>query len=184
MSFLKIKTNILSIVSMIVINDLIGLPLSASMANSLVFLVLGHPFSSLQGPWLWVFPQISRLLLFPRSIFPWRFIYSVKLSYLRWFFPDISIPLVSVKCLEVLHKFSSTLTLIENFTMRTHSHQKVLLTRKCHRNQMDVSTQFPHCHLRTDLVCQDSLFSTGSTLLVMDIKWKLLDKNSALRLCF
>lgn len=50
MSFLKIKTNILSIVSIIVINDLVGLPLSASMANFFVFLVLGHSFSSLQGP--------------------------------------------------------------------------------------------------------------------------------------
>lgn len=115
------------------------------------------------------------LLLSPLYIFPWRFIYSAKLNYLRWFFPDLSMPLMSVKCLRVPHKFSSAPTQTDNLTIRTHSHQKVLLARKCHRDEMNVSTQFPHHHLTTDLVRKDILFCMGP-MLVMGIKWKLLDK--------
>lgn len=95
---------------MIVINDLIGFPLSASMANFLVFLVLCHPFSSVQVPC----GGSPKFLAFSVPLlFPWRFIYSVTLSAVI-FFLDISIPLMGAKCIRVLHKYSHTIRELRN----------------------------------------------------------------------
>lgn len=176
MSFFKIKTNILSIASMIVINDLIGFPLSASMANFLVFLVLCHSFSSVQVP----SGCSPKFLAFSVPLlFPWWFIYSVTLSAVIffWIFPFHS-------WVWNASGFSTnTLTLLENFAMRTQSLRKVLLTRKVPRDQMGVSVQFPHHHLSTDLFVKTACSPQVSMLPVMGVKQKLLDKFSP-RLCF
>lgn len=93
------------------------------------------------------------------------------------FFPDLSISFRNVKLLRVVHKFSSGLTLIENVSNEsTLSSEHFSSLGNFTEIKMGVSMTFHH--LTTDMVSQDSSFSTVYMLIALDIKQKSVDKFS------
>lgn len=121
-------------------SDLIGLTLSTSMAKLPCFLRFVSPlFFSSSALNVRVLPN---LCFWPLVVLPLHFSLVVYLQY-------------ETKLLEVIFppRTSHSTHDCEMPGGSPQIHQKVLLTRKCHRDEMNVSLQWPYHHLTTDLVC-------------------------------